>query len=231
MRRIDNLAPVGRLAPLSPVGRLVALAVCAVSLASFVLQYVLLVRLTLDTVGPGFATVRFLSYFTILSNLAVICATASAALDARGPLAAYWLTPRPLGAIALYIGVTGTVYVTVLRHLWQPTGAQWWADSGLHYATPALYLGWWLACVPHARLAWRDVPAWLVFPAVYLAWALFRGTWAHEYPYPFIDVAALGAAAVARNAAGVMALFVAFGALLVGLDRVLLPRLAPRALA
>lgn len=218
-----------RIEPLSPVGRLAALVVCAVSLASFVLQYVLLIRTTLDTVGPGFATVRFLSYFTILSNIAVICATASAALDARGRFAAYWLRPRALGAIALYIGVTGTVYATILRHLWQPAGAQWWADSGLHYATPALYLGWWLACVPHARLAWRDVPPWLLFPAAYLAWALFRGTWAHEYPYPFLDVAALGGAAVARNAVGVTAVFVAFAVLLVLLDRVLLPRLAPRA--
>lgn len=222
---------MGRIEPLSSPARFSALLVCAVSLASFVLQYVLLVRLTLDTVGPAFATVRFLSYFTILSNLAVICATASAALDAHGRFAAFWLRPRALGAIALYIGVTGTVYVTVLRHLWQPTGAQWWADSGLHYATPALYLGWWLLCIPRGRLAWRDVPAWLVFPAVYLAWALFRGTWAHEYPYPFIDVAALGAAAVARNALVVMALFVAFAAALVLLDRVLPPGPPRRALA
>ena len=45
-------------------GRRLAMLVAAVSLSALVLQYVLLIRLTLDTVGPAFATVKYFSYFT-----------------------------------------------------------------------------------------------------------------------------------------------------------------------
>jgi hypothetical protein len=43
----------------------------------------------------------------------------------------------------------------------------------------------------------------------------------HEYPYPFIDVDALGYAIVLRNAAGIAALFVGLGLVVVALDRLL----------
>jgi len=177
------------------------------------LQYVLLLRLAPD--GFAFATLRFLSYFTILSNLAVVAACAAVALGARRWLAG----PRALAAVALYIAVTGLVYLLVLRQLWQPQGLQWWADSGLHYATPAAYLAWWVALVPHGGLRWRDPVAWLLFPFAYLGWTLLRGAWLSEYPYPFVDVGALGLGAVARNAAGLCLVFAALGALLVAWDR------------
>ena len=111
-----------------------------------------------------------------------------------------------------------TVYFLILRHLWQPQGAQWWADSGLHYATPALYLTWWLACAPHGRLDWRVLPRWLLFPLGYLLWTFARGAVVHEYPYPFIDVDQLGLTTVLRNSTGVLLLMLMAGALLVLLD-------------
>jgi len=198
-----------------------AMLVAAVSLSALVLQYTLLIRLTLDTVGPAFATVRFFSYFTILSNLLVTCVAGSAAFGTDGRWARWFARPNVRGVVAVYIAVTGTVYFLILRHLWEPQGAQWWADSGLHYATPLLYLAWWLACVPHGRLGWDVLPRWLQFPLGYLLWTFARGTVVHEYPYPFIDIGQLGLAVVLRNSVGVLLLIVAVGALLVLLDRVL----------
>lgn len=182
--------------------------------AALVLQYALLLRAAPDGAGP--ATVRFFSYFTILSNLLVAVACTRVALGRAGG----WLaTPRALAAIALYIGITGIVYATILHALWQPQGAQWWADTALHYVVPVAYAGWWLWGVSHRRLQWRDLPWWLVFPMVYLGWALWRGSWAGEYPYPFLDVGAYGMPAVLRNAVLVTTGFVVFGALLVLVDR------------
>lgn len=200
--------------------RAAAALVALLAASAVALQYALLLRLATD--GFALATLRFLSYFTILSNLAVVAACAAAALGGRSWLAA----PRALGAVALYIAVTGLVYVLVLRHLWQPRGLQWWADTGLHYATPLAYLAWWIVLAPHARLRWRDPGAWLLFPLAFLAWTLLRGAWLSEYPYPFIDVGTLGLAVALRNAAGICAVFVVLGALLVALDR-LLGRRAP----
>lgn len=207
--------------PIGPLGRAFAALVAAISLAALIGQYWLLVRLTLDTIGPALATLRYLSYFTILSNL-LVAATCAVAVSGGGSRLARWLgSARVRGGIALAIGVTGTVYVTVLRHLWQPQGAQWWVDSGLHYAVPALYLAWWLLAVPHGALGRRDLWRWLLFPALYVVWVFLRGSVTHEYPYPFLDVGVLGWAAVLRNAVGVLVLFLAFGAGLLGVDRLL----------
>ena len=196
-----------------PLSRPAAALVALLAASAVVLQYVLLLRLATD--GFAFATLRFLSYFTILSNLAVVAACVAAARGGRSWLAG----PRALGAVALYIAVTGLVYVLVLRHMCQPQGWQWWADAGLHYATPLAYLAWWIALAPHGRLRWRDPGAWLLFPFAFLVWTLLRGAWLSEYPYPFIDVGTLGLAAVLRNAAGICVVFVTLGALLVALDR------------
>jgi hypothetical protein len=51
--------------------------VAAVAAFALVLQYVLLVGATLDTIGPLLATVRFFTYFTILGNLLVLLVTAT----------------------------------------------------------------------------------------------------------------------------------------------------------
>lgn len=205
--------------------RWLAALTCIVSLASLLLQYVILIRGTLDTVGPAFATVRFFSYFTILSNVLVVLVTSTAVATTKAHATRFFARADVRGAAALYIGVTGTIYFTILRHLWQPQGAQWWADTGLHYATPLLYLAWWVLGASHGAVQWRDVARWLLFPLAYLLWSFARGAWVHEYPYPFIDVDALGWALVLRNAAGVLLVFTALGAILVAVDRRLRLRL------
>ncbi|UHQ24494.1 Pr6Pr family membrane protein [Lysobacter sp. 5GHs7-4] len=201
--------------------RALAALVAAVSLAALIGQYWLLIAATLHTEGPAAATLRYLSYFTILSNLLVSAVCVQAALGGGARLGRWLAGARVRGGVALAIGVTGTVYFVVLRHLWQPQGAQWWVDSGLHYATPALYLAWWLLAVPHGRLGGRDLWRWLWFPACYLVWTFLRGAAVQQYPYPFLDVLQLGWPTVLRNAGGVLALFLAFGAGLLGVDRLL----------
>lgn len=196
--------------------RITAAVIGLVPLLAVALQYVLI----LATPGNGGAlavTVRFLSFFTILSNLGVVMVCLAAALQ-RGR---FWRSARTRGAIALYIGVTGLVYVTVLVGLWQPQGLQWWVDNALHRVVPVLYLAWWALCLAHGRLDWRDACGWLAFPLGYVAWVFARGRVVHEYPYPFLDLALHGIAGVTRNALGVTLLFMLIGALLIGLDRLL----------
>lgn len=200
--------------------RTIAGVVAVIAILSLLLQFALLLRAAPD--GVAMATLRFFSFFTILSNLLVAIACVAAARGAAG----FPTHPRMLGAIALYIGVTGLVYVLVLRHLWQPQGWQWWADTGLHYATPLAYLAWWVGGTPHGHLQWRDVAWWLLFPLGYLAWTVVRGAWLGEYPYPFIDAGALGHVAALRNAGWVCAAFVVVGGLLVFVDRLLAPHRA-----
>lgn len=199
------------------VGRGFAVLVALVALASLVLQYVLILGATREDLGLALASLRYFSYFTILSNIAVVLVTLRAALAWPGFFSR--LTVR--GGVALYIAITGGIYFFILRHLWNPQGLQWWADTGLHYAVPLLYLTWWLVCAPHGGLSLRQAGAWLAFPALYVCWAFLRGAWVHEYPYPFIDVAQLGWPKVLMNSVGMLLLFVVVGLMLIGLDQLL----------
>lgn len=199
-------------------GRIAAAAIALLAAASLGLQYLLLLDANRGTLGAGMSTLRFFSYFTILANGLVLLATATAAAGKDG----FFARPGARAGIALYIAVTGLVYVTVLRPLWQPTGAQWWADAGLHYATPLLYLGWWAMAPPHGTLSWRQLPRWLLFPLAYLAWTLFRQRAIEPWsPYPFLDLREHGQAALLANIGAVVVVFLVLGGVLVAVDRLL----------
>lgn len=200
----------------APGQRRLAAIVALVAMAALVLQYALLLGQLAPTIGAGLATLRFASYFTILSNLLVAAVCIVAVARRGGGLA----SPTVRGGAALYIGITGLVYVAILRHLWHSAGAQWWADCALHYAVPALYLACWAGCAPHGALGWRELPRWLLFPLAYLAWVGIRARWIEPWvPYPFLDIAALGAQPVLRNILLVLVAFVFFGGVIVAVDR------------
>lgn len=176
---------------------------------------------TLNTIGPAHATLRFISYFTILGNLLVALTTGFAVFGQATSAGRLFARPRVRGGIAVYIAIVCGIYFTILRHLWDPQGAQWWADTALHYAVPGLYLTWWVLGVMHGAVRWGDVPRWLLFPLVYIVWTLIHGAWLHWYPYPFLDVDALGTATALRNIVGIVLLFAVVSAGLVALDHVL----------
>lgn len=195
--------------------------VAVLAWVALVLQFVLLLAHTHDTIGPLLGAIRYFSYFTILSNIVVAVVCSKAAFGFAVRVDGFFSTARVRGAAALYIAVTGGIHVTVLRTLWQPQGTQWLADVLLHYAVPALYLLLWLVFAPKGRLRWSDALRWLLFPLLYLLWTFWRGMWAHEYPYPFLDVGALGLPMVLRNACGIFGLFLALGLVLVAIDHAL----------
>lgn len=196
-----------------------AAAVAVLAAAALVLQYVLIVQNRSGVLGgAGWATLEYFSYFTILSNLIVLVVATS---FARGAAPSWWSSASARGAAALYIGVTGGIYALVLSGLWAPTGLQWLADVALHYAVPLAYLGWWLLVAPHGGLAAIDALRWLAFPLAYVGWVFMRGNWLQAWPYPFMDVDALGLGVVLRNSAVVCALFAAGAFALIGIDRLL----------
>lgn len=103
-----------------------------VAVASITLQYAVLLASVGATAGSGQALLRLLGYFTILSNIGVAAVCLARLRGRTDGMAA----PAPSAAVAVYIGITGLVYVLVLRTLWHPQGLHWWADTGLHYVVP-----------------------------------------------------------------------------------------------
>ncbi|WP_440223049.1 Pr6Pr family membrane protein [Dokdonella sp. MW10] len=195
--------------------RVAAALVAATAAFALGLQYGLLVAAKRETSGVALATLEFLSYFTILSNLMVAVVTTAAVADRPARL----LGEGVRGAVAVYIGVTGLIYVTVLAALWQPTGWQHVADTLLHAVVPLAYLAWWACSRPRGGLRLAHVAWWLAWPAAYLALVLARGAWLGAYPYPFIDVGVLGANRAFVNALAVAGVFLVVGLIVLGADR------------
>lgn len=199
------------------ISNVFAIVVAAVAWSGLLLQYWLILWS-----GPmGYATVRYFSFFTILSNVLVALVATSAATGGNGAPLRFWRKPRVRGLAALSIAVTCLIYATVLAGHWHPQGPQLIADRMVHYVVPFLYLFWWVLLLPHGTLVWRDALRWLLFPLVFLAWTLSRGAVVHEYPYPFMDVDRLGYGSVLINSVVVGAVFVVLGLGLVAADRVL----------
>ena len=192
-----------------------AVLVAAVAWPALMLQYWLMLW-----PGPaGAETVRFLSFFTILSNLLVALVAGSAATGGNWAFLRLWRGARIRGLAALSITVTCLIYATVLQGQWHPQGLPLLADRLLHYVVPVLYVAWWLALLPHGSLQWSDAVRWLAFPGLFAAWTLLRGAVVHEYPYPFMDVTQLGYPQVLLHSGMVGALFLVLGLIFIALDR------------
>lgn len=174
-------------------------------------QYVLMLNNNVNTVSE--ATIRFFSYFTILTNIAV--ATYYTALLFDAPITR---TQGLLSAITVYIVIVGLVYQVALRHIWDPQGLQKWVDELLHSAIPLGALIYW-SLFEKKSLRYSQIFAWSLYPLVYLIFTLIRGNISGFYPYPFIDVTAIGMQQSLINALIILALFMTISFLFIFINR------------
>lgn len=162
--------------------------------------------------------VNVLSYFTVQSNILVALTTGLLAV--RLQRTETWFRVLRLTAV-IAITITGVVFHLALKGLTELTDKAATADWILHTASPLLCLGGWLLLGPRGWVTSRIVKLCVVFPLLWLAYALIRGALVEDrngrpfYPYPFLDVFEKGYALVLVNVALVAALFfgLAMGAL------------------
>lgn len=189
----------------TPTRRIYAVCVALVAWAALVVQLWLTMGIVLAQ-GRGFmmGLVVYFGFFTVLTNLlAALVMTGHAA----GPgVFAYRRVASPvvMTATAASITIVGAVYFLILRHLWKPEGAQFWADVALHYAVPALVVVFWAWTVPARAVGWKDAPWLFAYPLAYLVYVFVRGEIVQIYPYAFIDVLAIGYRPALLNTAGII---------------------------
>jgi hypothetical protein len=188
------------------LARMLALLIGTLALASLRGQFDVL---TLPTTGEKLW--QLAAYFTILTNLGVAAAMLAVARGWR-------MGGRFAAGLVLSMTVVALVYHLVLARLWHPEGMAWWADQGLHSAVPLAVCLWWLAFADK-RIGWRDLPLWLIWPALYGAYAMGRGAVTGVWAYPFLDAGALGYPAVSLNIGLLLAVFAGLGAGLIGVAR------------
>jgi hypothetical protein len=168
-----------------------------------------------NTVGEGIA--HYFSSFTILANILAAFALIAAFFNGRE-------TPHAdvMAAIATYMAIVAGIYFGELHGTLETTqGLRVFTDATIHYLTPFVFVLYWAFFVQKGLLRWRAPFVWLCFPLVYLAVSLLRVVVTGYYPYPFLNVGAIGGAKVAINSLGLLTVFLGTGFAMVTLDKIL----------
>lgn len=176
-----------------------------------------------DAEGAFFSTPagrvgNLFTFFTILTNLLVAVTGTWLAL-APGS-SAFLLRVLRVDAL-LGILVTGAVYWTLLAHLNTYVGAEWLANQLFHTVSPVLVTLGWLLFGPRRLIDGRVVVWAVLYPVAWLAFTLVRGALIGWYPYPFVDVIALGYPRALLNCLGITVLFAALVVAAWQVDRLL----------
>ena len=161
----------------------------------------------------------YLGYFTVLTNIFVALTLTFQSFARSSRPGRFFAQPQTMACAATSIALVGLGYHFLLRHIWNPEGLQWLADVLLHYVVPVLFCLYWLLALPKQRLAWWSPLAWCAYPITYFVYALARGALLGSYPYPFIDVAAIGYNQALLNALGLLVVFVLVGWLFMALAK------------
>ncbi|MEP6734899.1 MAG: Pr6Pr family membrane protein [Chryseolinea sp.] len=156
---------------------------------ALITQYILMVENRSTSMLE--TTVRFFSFFTILTNaLVAIYFTCLALPENNRPKVI--AADGTLTAVTVYITMVGSVYQILLRHIWEPHGMQLVVDELLHSIVPVLVVIFWYLYESKARIEYSQMLKWGIYPLAYLFYILIRGHFSGFYPYHFIDVTKLG---------------------------------------
>lgn len=196
--------------------RVLAFCFAVIGWFAIVAQYVVMLENSVISVGE--ATIRFFSFFTILTNILVAVYFSFQVFEKKHPksLIRY---PGILTALTVYITVVGLGYQVLLRHLWSPTGLQWLVDELLHSIVPVLVILYWYLYEYTTAVLFRRIVTWLLYPFIYLTYILLRGSISGFYPYPFVNVTNLGLIQVLINSFLFALVFALVSCVFIGVGR------------
>ena len=151
--------------------------------------------------------IQYISYFTILTNALVGLYFFVAALFSKTKFGIFMHKATTATAITVYISVVGLIFNLVLRRIYHPTGIAIITNEIMHVVIPVGFFIYWLFQTPKANLKIQDTYYWLQYPSFYLIYILARGFFTHKYPYPFVNVDAIGLQKVLVNSFVIAGLF------------------------
>ncbi|MGN6617468.1 MAG: Pr6Pr family membrane protein [Ilyomonas sp.] len=197
--------------------RYAAAFIAAMCWFALVIQFWLILDSVSGAEASILAIVRYFSFFTILTNLAVAISCTAKVFSPYS----FFARNDIIAALTVYILIVGIVYNIFLRSLWQPQGWQLLADILLHDATPLLYFLFWLFFISKEGLKWKFAFMWLLYPFVYIIYIFLRGAILVEYPYPFIDINQIGYQRFIVNSFGLLFAFVIASLLIIAIGKIL----------
>lgn len=185
---------------------------------AIIVQFVLMIEARVTPILE--TTIRFFSFFTILTNLLVAVYTTVLTVQPSSSWGRFFSRWSVGTAITVYIVVVGLIYNAILRFLWQPQGLQRLVDELLHAAVPLLFLIYWFIYLSKKSVPWKSFFPWLLYPFFYCVYILVRGSFSAFYPYPFMDVTKLGYQQVMINSLAVTAVFLILSILFIFIGKI-----------
>jgi hypothetical protein len=169
-----------------PLPRIYATVMALVGWFALFTQYY--VNYDLKTVSAAEYTLRYFSFFTILTNIMVASTYTAIALGGKS----FLTRTKSITAVTLYIVMVGIIYNTVLRNLVELQGVPLIVDRLLHSIIPVSLLIFWMFIVPREGLQWSYAISFLWYPVCYILYVIILGELTGFYPYPFANVEKLG---------------------------------------
>lgn len=175
------------------------------------------------TIGTSrLATYNFFSYFTVQSMIFAVVVFVLGAVNAlRASEDPMWLDiARCLSTT--YVVVSGIVFAVILIEgamqgipVWAP-----WSSQLLHFWIPAFALVDWFTA-PGKDVPWKTIRWVLLFPILWVAYTMIRGTFVYWYPYFFLDPTLVGIPfEYALYLAVIVAVFAGITTMLITISRV-----------
>ncbi|MEI8082139.1 MAG: Pr6Pr family membrane protein [Actinomycetes bacterium] len=157
-------------------------------------------------------------YFTILSNIIVGVTYLMLAIRTERQSTAF-RTFRLFGLIAIII--TGLVVNLYLNRLYTPTGINLVKNDLVHVLSPILATLTWLIFGPRTPFRFKYIVGAIGIGVAWLAVTFIHGSFIHWFPYPFLDVDAIGLTKSLINSVAIMVIAFLLGMAILGLDKVL----------
>jgi len=165
-------------------------------------------RIESEDVAITESILRFFSYFTILTNLLVTIYFSSIVFSKSKKTVFH--KHGTLTALAAFMTFVGLAYHILLRSLWNPTGLTMVLDEIHHTIVPIATIIFWYLYENKPKVKFKKISVWLLYPCLYIIWALVRGKLSSFYPYYFLDINTLGFQKVMINALGLLSVLFIF---------------------
>lgn len=151
----------------------------------------LLARLAIVMSRAELRILDFFGLFTVVSGmLAVVMLTMLAWRPERSSSLRF---SSFRGAVTVYMSVAAILYLVLLAHTGgTPAPGEPWIEWTLYVVAPAAVAIDWVLYAPPVDLPQSAPATWLALPALYLGYAIGRGTVVGWYPYAFLDPAETG---------------------------------------
>lgn len=166
-------------APYSSSARWLAGIIAALAFGALAVQPLLGAGTYIENLGG------MLRFFTIWGNVAACVIMAMIAFGRQ-------VSPRTMAALATALTVIGGIYWALLSGEHHPTGYDRITNQFHHTIIPVACVLWWFKFTPKAPVTRALIPAIMVPPLTYGAFALVLGQMTGFYPYFFTDLPALG---------------------------------------